>query len=367
MCGIFGIFGHSEAANLTYLGLHALQHRGQESAGIVSGDGQQLHVHREMGLVAGRLRARRPGRPWPGDCAIGHVRYSTAGVAGTRTPSRSRSSTRAARSPSPTTATSPTPTSCGTQLEAARRHLPGDSATPRSSSTSWRAAALPALCQSSIVRGALARCRARYSLLFLTPEHAIVAVRDPHGFRPLVLGRLAGRARASPSETTALDLIEAEYVSRGRAGRDGGRRRQGTALRAAASPRRAGPPAASSSTSTSPARTRTSSGQRSTRRASASAASSRWSSRRRPTSSSPSPTPASPRRSASPRPPASPSTSGLIRSHYVGRTFIEPQQSIRHFGVKLKLRRCARSSRASAWWSSTTPSCAAPPRARSSR
>src|SRR5579863_5987477 len=77
-CGVFGIYGHPEAANLTYLGLHALQHRGQESAGIVTSDGQQLFAHRAMGLVHDAFTQEQLGK-LPGAIAIGHVRYSTAG------------------------------------------------------------------------------------------------------------------------------------------------------------------------------------------------------------------------------------------------------------------------------------------------
>ncbi|MEP7124269.1 MAG: class II glutamine amidotransferase, partial [Byssovorax sp.] len=78
MCGIFGIYGHAEAANLTYLGLHALQHRGQESAGIVSSDGQRLFAHRAMGLVQA-VFSPPDLAALTGSSAIGHVRYSTAG------------------------------------------------------------------------------------------------------------------------------------------------------------------------------------------------------------------------------------------------------------------------------------------------
>src|SRR5947207_3185602 len=83
MCGVFGIFGHPEAANLTYLGLHALQHRGQESAGIVSSDGQRLYAHRTTGLVQAAFTPKDLTE-LPGDRAIGHVRYSTAGGSGLR-------------------------------------------------------------------------------------------------------------------------------------------------------------------------------------------------------------------------------------------------------------------------------------------
>ncbi|MBW2123790.1 MAG: class II glutamine amidotransferase, partial [Deltaproteobacteria bacterium] len=77
-CGVFGIYGHPEASNLTYLGLYSLQHRGQESAGIVSSDGKGLHYHRGMGLVS-EVFTREIIKELPGRAAIGHVRYSTAG------------------------------------------------------------------------------------------------------------------------------------------------------------------------------------------------------------------------------------------------------------------------------------------------
>src|SRR5438270_5520632 len=77
-CGVFGVFGHLEAANLAYLGIHALQHRGQESAGIASWDGRQIHLHKAMGLVAD-IFDQQAIAGLPGTVAIGHTRYSTAG------------------------------------------------------------------------------------------------------------------------------------------------------------------------------------------------------------------------------------------------------------------------------------------------
>ncbi|HXH24912.1 MAG TPA: hypothetical protein VNI78_06660, partial [Vicinamibacterales bacterium] len=77
-CGVFGIFGHPEASNLTYLGLYALQHRGQESAGIASSDGAQIHVSKAMGYVNDVFDSATLTR-LPGGIAVGHVRYSTAG------------------------------------------------------------------------------------------------------------------------------------------------------------------------------------------------------------------------------------------------------------------------------------------------
>ena len=78
-CGVFGIFGHPEAANMTYLGLYALQHRGQESAGIAASDGEQVRVVAGDGLCRRHLRQRDAAPACPGTIAIGHVRYSTAG------------------------------------------------------------------------------------------------------------------------------------------------------------------------------------------------------------------------------------------------------------------------------------------------
>ncbi|MCK9172429.1 MAG: class II glutamine amidotransferase, partial [Desulfuromonas thiophila] len=78
-CGVFGIYGHPEAANMTYLGLYSLQHRGQESCGIVASDGHSLRAHRKSGLVADVFRDPVLFERLPGQSAIGHVRYSTAG------------------------------------------------------------------------------------------------------------------------------------------------------------------------------------------------------------------------------------------------------------------------------------------------
>ena len=78
-CGVFGIYGHPEAANLSYLGLYALQHRGQESCGIVASDGERLRAHKGMGLVADVFKHDSVFEGLPGRSAIGHVRYSTAG------------------------------------------------------------------------------------------------------------------------------------------------------------------------------------------------------------------------------------------------------------------------------------------------
>ena len=209
------------------------------------------------------------------------------------------------------------------------------------------------------------RCSGAFSLVLLTKDR-LIAVRDPHGFRPLALGRL-GDACVVCSETCALDLIGATYVRDVEPGEvlviSAGGPAIDQAVSAGAARR-----TASSSTSTSRGPTATCSAAASTRCAPSSAACWRASSRSTPTSSCRSPTPASAPRSGYAEESGIPLRMGLIRNHYVGRTFIEPQQSIRHFGVQSEAEsRCAASSTASASCSSTTRSCAARRAARSSR
>jgi amidophosphoribosyltransferase len=205
-CGIFAILSHPEAARLTYLGMYALQHRGQESVGIISGDGQRLYAHKSMGYVAdafseSKLESLR------GNSAIGHVRYATAGE-------------------SSATNAQPILIDCWRgpmalahngnliNAEQLRHELERDGAIFHSTSDSEvilhlvsrsrRRSLLDAFVEAlRMVRGA-------YSLLVLTPQFLIVA-RDPHGFRPLCMGQLDGRY-VFASETCAFDLINAEYI-----------------------------------------------------------------------------------------------------------------------------------------------------------
>jgi amidophosphoribosyltransferase len=107
-CGVFGIFGHPDAAALTALGLHALQHRGQEAAGIVSFDGKRFHAERRMGLVGDHFSSQKVIDRLKGFAAVGHVRYSTTGETILRNVQPLFAELAAAASPSPTTATSPT-------------------------------------------------------------------------------------------------------------------------------------------------------------------------------------------------------------------------------------------------------------------
>jgi amidophosphoribosyltransferase len=204
-CGVFGIFGHPEAARLAYLGLYQLQHRGQESCGIVSSDGGQLRSERAMGLVSEIFTEERLNR-LPGASAIGHTRYSTAGEVSVRE-------------------AQPFTINCkhGQVAVCHNGNLPF--ATDERKELERDGAIFTSTSDTEVVLHRLARSRAgniieaipevlretegAFSMLFLTPD-ALVAVRDPRGFRPLALGRL-GDAWVVASETCAFDLIDATY------------------------------------------------------------------------------------------------------------------------------------------------------------
>ncbi len=205
-CGVFAIVSHPEAARIAYLGLYALQHRGQESAGIATLDGRKLRLHKSMGYVADVFDEEKLEK-LPGASAVGHVRYSTAG---------SSELTNAQpividswRGPIGLAHN-------GNLINASqiRRELERDGAIFHSTSDSEvilhllsrskRRTLIDAFIEAlRIVRGA-------FSLVVLTADYLMVA-RDPHGFRPLCLGRVDGRYIVS-SETCALDLLDAEYV-----------------------------------------------------------------------------------------------------------------------------------------------------------
>lgn len=206
MCGIFGIYRHPDAAVLTVTGLYGLQHRGQESAGVATSDGTSLRMERGMGLVS-EVFGGRDLASLPGDCAIGHVRYSTSG-----------SSTLANAGP----------------IMAATQH--GEMALAHNgnlvnglklreeletwgaifSSTTDSEVILHLFARSAQTEpidalvDSLLKLRGAFSLAVLLRDH-LIGVRDPWGFRPLVLGELDGRPVLA-SETCALDLIRARYV-----------------------------------------------------------------------------------------------------------------------------------------------------------
>ena len=328
-CGLFGIHGHPEAARLTYLGLYAQQHRGQESAGIVASDGQKMRLEKAMGLVndvfddAG-LDAL------VGDKAMGHVRYSTAG------------DTVAANAQPILIECHRGPIALGhngniVNASILRQELEAAGSIFQSTSDTEVVLHLYARSHRETLEDAIAASLSKvmgaFSLLFLTKD-ALVAARDPWGFRPLVIGKLEG-ATIVASETCALDLIDAEYVREVAPGelividRDGlrsfhpfppepvrqcvfehiyfarpdsevfGRNVLGTRQRLGRQLARESPADADIVV----------------------------------------PVPDSGMGAALGYSEESglPFQWGLIRNHYVGRTFIEPKQSIRSFGVKIKL------------------------------
>jgi amidophosphoribosyltransferase len=328
-CGVFGIFGHPEAANLTYLGLYALQHRGQESAGIATADGSTIRLSRAMGHVADAFDERAL-ESLPGYIAIGHTRYSTAGE------SRLQNA-------------QPILIDCahgqiaiahnGNLVNARelRDRLVRDGSIFQTSSDTEVILHLSARSREAAVEDALvesiSQVSGAFSLVLLTKDR-LIAARDPHGFRPLALGRL-GDAYIVCSETCALDLIGATYVRDVEPGEllvisEGGVRSL-----------RPFPPAQlahcvfehvyfarpdSYVFGKSVNEVRTQLGRMLARE---------------------SPVPAD---VVSPIPDSGvcaatgfaeesglPMEMGLIRNHYVGRTFIQPQQAIRHFSVRIKL------------------------------
>src|SRR5688572_25739160 len=205
-CGIFGIFGHPEASTLTQLGLFALQHRGQEACGIVSSDGNDLHQFRSQGLVADVL-VEEVLRKLKGSSAIGHTRYSTTGK-----------NTIKEVQPFSVTCQHGDIAVCHNGnlpfAEARRRELEREGAIFSSTSDTetilHSIARTPATNVVDAIEKVLKDLEGAYSLLFLTKD-SLVVVRDARGFRPLVLGKL-NDAWCVASETCAFDLIDAEYV-----------------------------------------------------------------------------------------------------------------------------------------------------------
>ena len=328
-CGVFGIFGHPEAANLTYLGLYALQHRGQESAGIVAADGERIRISRAMGQVADAFNEETLEK-LPGHLAMGHTRYSTAGESKIEN-------------------AQPFLIDCahgqiavghnGNLVNAGelRDRLVQSGSIFQTSSDTEVVLHLYARSKAPSVEDALVesitQLSGAFSLVLLT-KNRLIAARDPHGFRPLAIGQL-GDAWIVCSETCALDLIGATYVRDVEPGEliiisDGGLRS-----------RRLFPPAPLSQCifehvyfarpdsyvfGRSVNEVRTELGRILAREAPAEAD------------------------VVVPIPDSGvcaaigfaevaklPLQMGLIRNHYVGRTFIQPQQSIRHFSVRVKL------------------------------
>jgi amidophosphoribosyltransferase len=206
MCGIVGVFGHEEASWLTYLALHALQHRGQEGTGICSTDGERLFVRRGRGLVS-EVYSREVLADLPGSAAIGHNRYSTTGsdhdvnlqpiLASYRDGSIALAHN-------------------GNLVNAkeVREECEHLGSIFQSTVDSEVIVHLLARARTDDLEGrlvqALSRVRGAYSLVSLSPSR-MIGVRDPHGFRPLCLGQLHG-AWILASESCALDILDARWI-----------------------------------------------------------------------------------------------------------------------------------------------------------
>jgi amidophosphoribosyltransferase len=328
-CGVFGIFGHPEAANLTYLGLYALQHRGQESSGIAVSDGTVVRLSRAMGYVADAFDTETL-TSLPGTRAIGHVRYSTTGS-------------------SQLSNAQPFLIDCahgqiaighnGNLINAQelRDELVRQGSIFQSTSDTEVVLHLYARSRARTIEEAVVEAvtqgRGAFSFVLLTKDR-LIAVRDPHGFRPLALGRL-GDALVVCSETCAMDLIGATYV------RD---IEPGEVLVISAEGMKSLKPFAPAKLAhcvfehvyfarpdsyvfgTSVNEVRTNLGRNLAREQLVDA-------------DVVVPVPDSGVCAAMGFAEESgiPLRMGLIRNHYVGRTFIEPQSAIRHFGVRVKL------------------------------
>jgi amidophosphoribosyltransferase len=328
-CGVFGIFGHPEAANMTYLGLYALQHRGQESAGIAASDGKIVRLSRAMGYVADVFDSRTLSE-LPGSMAIGHVRYSTAGES--RVANAQPFLIDCAHGQMAICHNGNLVNAIELHDELVRQGSIFQSSTDTEVIVHLYARSKAVSVEESIV-DAVSQVQGAFSLAMMTHDR-MIAVRDPHGFRPLALGRL-GDAVVISSETCAMDLIGATYV------RDV---EPGEILVASADGLRSIKPFAPAHIAQcvfehvyfsrpdsyvfgkSVNEVRTELG--------------RILAREQPVAADVVvPVPDSGVCAAMGYAEQSkvPLRMGLIRNHYVGRTFIQPQSAIRHFGVKVKL------------------------------
>jgi len=328
-CGVFGVFGHPEAAKMAYLGLYALQHRGQESAGIASTDGAEVHVHKSLGHVQDIFTPSVIAK-LPGDAAIGHTRYSTAGDTSLMN-------------------AQPVVIDCNkgklalghngnlTNALEVRRKLEHRGSIFQSTSDTEVIVHLIARSSARNLSGAIAdalnQVEGAYSLLLLTRDE-IYAIRDPRGFRPLCLGRLKG-AWVAASETCAFDLIDAEYVREVEPGEMVRISRSGLeSIRFAPEKSHqycifehvyfSRPDSVVFGRPVNESREQLG----------------RLLAQEHPVQAdivTPVPDSGVPAAIGFAAESGIPFRMGLIRNHYVGRTFIEPQQAIRDFGVKLKL------------------------------
>ncbi len=329
-CAVVGVCGQPEAANLAYLSLYALQHRGQEGAGIVSSNGQALISHRGLGLVADVFNENIVRR-LAGTSAIGHNRYSTAGETLLR-------NTQPLVVEFALGSLAVCHNGNFVNADEVRKRLEENGSIFQSNVDTEVLVHLvagsrrPTLIERVI--DALAQVQGAHCLLFLS-EDEMIAARDPHGFRPLVLGKFASGGWIVASETCALDLVEAEYVREVEPGEilhfSGGEMRS---LRPFTQVSRnscifeyvyfARPDSRVFGRNVYEVRKELG----------------RQLARESPVEADiviPVPDSGLPAALGFAEEARLPFEMGLIRNHYVGRTFIEPQESIRNFGVKVKL------------------------------
>jgi amidophosphoribosyltransferase len=328
-CGVFGIFDHPEAAKLTYLGLYALQHRGQEAAGIASSDGADVYSHKSLGHVQ-EIFTPAVIAHLPGSAAIGHTRYSTAGD-------------------NTVMNAQPVVIDCNkgklalghngnlTNAMEVRRRLEHRGSIFQTTSDTEVVVHLIARSAARNLPGAVAdalsQVEGAYSLVMLTRDE-LYAIRDPRGFRPLNLGRL-GSTWVVASETCAFDLIDAEYVREIEPGEMLRISRSGIeSIRfAPEKPHQycifehvyfSRPDSVIFGRPVNQSRERLG----------------RLLAREHPVEAdivTPVPDSGVPAAIGFAADSGIPFRMALIRNHYIGRTFIEPEQAIRDFGVKLKL------------------------------
>jgi amidophosphoribosyltransferase len=329
-CGVFGIFGHPEAANLTYLGLYALQHRGQESCGIVASDGKRMTAYKKMGLVADVFKRQSIFNTLRGSSSIGHVRYSTAGGSDFKNiqpimVDYHRGSIAVAHN--------------GNLVNAQehRNRLEQEGSIFSTTADTEVIIHLLAKAQSETlpdrVAESLQSLKGAYSLVILT-ETRLVAVRDPNGFRPLAIGKLDG-AYVVASETCAFDLIEAEFIREIEPGEMVVIDKKGMKSYKPFKETKPSPCVFEFIYFARPDSTIFGRQVYQVRKEFG-----RELAREYPVDADlviAVPDSGMPAAMGYAEQTGLPFELGLIRNHYVGRTFIEPQQSIRHFGVKLKL------------------------------
>ncbi|MBA2486158.1 MAG: amidophosphoribosyltransferase [Nitrospira sp.] len=329
-CAVFGIYGHKEAANLAYLGLYALQHRGQEASGIVSNDGEHFHIEKGQGLVADIFSQQALAR-LPGTMAIGHNRYSTAGGAGLKNVQPLNVNFAFGNLAVAHNGNLINATMLRSELEAYGAIF---------QSTSDTEVIIHLIAHSRAdtllerVIDSLTQVRGAFSVVLMT-DQGIIAARDPHGFRPLCLGRFRD-AWIVASESCAFDLLDAEYVREIEPGELVVLDHQGvTSYKPFAQSKPAmcvfeyvyfSRPDSRIFEGRAVYSIRKAFGQQLAQESMVPA-----------DIVIPVPDSGVPAALGYSEGSGIRFETGLIRNHYVGRTFIEPEQSIRHFGVKVKL------------------------------